>query len=63
MKNGFEKALELIKNEITELEAEWDRLDSQGTGTERQREISTKLEELNRTKEWAEGYLNWKNKK
>lgn len=60
MKNGFETALEGLKAEVGELEEEWNKLDTQGTGTVRQQEISKELESLNKAIEWAEKYLKQK---
>ena len=54
---------ELLKKtneKIEALEIEWDRLDSQGSGTVRQRIIARKLEGLWSTKKFLEEFIQSK---
>jgi len=49
--------IDFINHRIQALEAEWERLDSQGTGFNRQREIEKELEKLRREKDqWENLY-------
>ena len=53
----LERTLKEIEYRIEALSLEWDRLDSQGTGTEEQQRIANVIAKLESTKRFIKGVL------
>ena len=56
--NPVAQALKLLELELKDLEEEWDRLDSMGSGVVQQQLISIQIEAAEKGVVWAKNYLD-----